>query len=136
MAASRPGVSGRRDWTFKRILDTFPRLAERINHGGGQLSGGEQQMLTIGRALMTNPDLLILDEATEGLAPKIARDIWAIIGAIRASGIAAIIVDKNFAAVSKFSDRSVILVKGRVVFDDASEALRAQEELHRKYLGV
>ena len=136
LMASRPGVSGRRDWTLKRVLDTFPRLAERLNHGGGQLSGGEQQMLTIGRALMTNPDLLILDEATEGLAPKIARDIWAIIGTIRAGGIAAIIVDKNFAAVSKFSDRSVILVKGRVVFDDTSESLRRQEELHRKYLGV
>jgi len=134
--AARPGVSGRRDWTYKRVLETFPPLAERLDHGGGQLSGGEQQMLTIGRALMTNPDLLILDEATEGLAPRIARDIWAIVGTIRASGIAAIIVDKNFAAVSKFCDRSVILVKGRVVFDDTSESLRRQEELHLKYLGV
>ena len=75
--AARAGVNGRRDWTYRRVLETFPRLAERLQHGGGQLSGGEQQMLTIGRALMTNPDLLILDEATEGLAPKIARDIWA-----------------------------------------------------------
>jgi branched-chain amino acid transport system ATP-binding protein len=134
--AARPGVTGRRDWTARRVLETFPRLAERLNHGGGQLSGGEQQMLTIGRALMTNPDLLILDEATEGLAPKIARDIWAIVATIRASGIATIVVDKNFAAVSKFSDRSVILVKGRVVFDDSSASLRHQEELHLKYLGV
>ena len=134
--AAGPGASGRRDWTTKRALETFPRLAERLQHSGGQLSGGEQQMLTIGRALMTNPDLLILDEATEGLAPKIARDIWAIIGTIRASGIATIIVDKNFAAVSKHSDRSVILVKGRVVFDDSSESLRHQEELRLKYLGV
>jgi len=134
--AARAGVNGRRDWTYRRVLETFPRLAERLQHGGGQLSGGEQQMLTIGRALMTNPDLLILDEATEGLAPKIARDIWAIVGTIRASGIATIIVDKNFAAVSKFSDRSIILVKGRVVFDDSSESLRLHEELHLKYLGV
>ena len=134
--AAGPGASGRRDWTTKRALETFPRLAERLRHSGGQLSGGEQQMLTIGRALMTNPDLLILDEATEGLAPKIARDIWAIIGTIRASGIATIIVDKNFAAVSKHSDRSVILVKGRVVFDDSSESLRRQDELRLKYLGV
>src|SRR5512143_10451 len=133
--AARPGPGGRRDWTLERVLETFPRLAERLSHGGGQLSGGEQQMLTIGRALLTNPDLLILDEATEGLAPLIARDIWAIIGAIRASGIATIIVDKNFAAVSKHTDRSVILVKGRVVFDDSSESLRRQEALHLKYLG-
>jgi len=134
--AAGTGPNGRRDWTYERILNTFPRLAERLHHGGAQLSGGEQQMLTIGRALMTNPDLLILDEATEGLAPMIARDIWTIIGTIRASGIAAVIVDKNFAAVSKHSDRSVILVKGRVMFDDTSEALRSQEELHLKYLGV
>jgi branched-chain amino acid transport system ATP-binding protein len=134
--AARAGVTGRCDWTTPRVLETFPRLAERLNHAGSQLSGGEQQMLTIGRALMTNPDLLILDEATEGLAPKIARDIWAIVGTIRASGIATIIVDKNFAAVSKFSDRSVILVKGLVVFDDTSASLRRQEALHLKYLGV
>jgi branched-chain amino acid transport system ATP-binding protein len=134
--AARAGLNGRRDWTAKRVLETFPRLDERLNHRGDQLSGGEQQMLTIGRALMTNPDLLILDEATEGLAPKIARDIWAIIGAIRASGIATIIVDKNFAAVSKHSDRSVILVKGLVVFDDTSDSLRRQEDLLFKYLGV
>lgn len=134
--AAGPASNGRCDWTIDRILGTFPRLSERLHLGGSQLSGGEQQMLTIGRALMTNPDLLILDEATEGLAPKIARDIWSIIGTIRASGIATIIVDKNFAAVSKHSDRSVILVKGQVVYDDSSETLRRREELHLKYLGV
>ena len=75
--AARAGAHGRRDWTYERVLETFPRLSERLDHGGAQLSGGEQQMLTIGRALMTNPDLLILDEATEGLAPLIAREIWA-----------------------------------------------------------
>jgi branched-chain amino acid transport system ATP-binding protein len=134
--AARAGVDGRRDWTFERVTATFPRLAERMAHGGAQLSGGEQQMLTIGRALMTNPDLLILDEATEGLAPKISREIWNIIGKIKQAGIAAVIVDKNFAAVSAVADRVQILVKGATVYDGSSIELRAQPELHQKYLGV
>ena len=92
--AARAGTAGQRDWTYERVLDTFPRLQERLSHGGQQLSGGEQQMLTIGRALMTNPDVLILDEATEGLAPLIAREIWRICGVIRESGISSVIVDK------------------------------------------
>jgi branched-chain amino acid transport system ATP-binding protein len=98
------------------VLETFPRLKERLGHGGQQLSGGEQQMLTIGRALMTNPDVLILDEATEGLAPLIAREIWRICGVIRASGISSVIVDKNWKHVTQVTDRNVILVKGEVVF--------------------
>jgi branched-chain amino acid transport system ATP-binding protein len=134
--AARAGPDGRRDWTLERVLATFPRLAERLGHGGGQLSGGEQQMLTIGRALMTNPDLLILDEATEGLAPLIAREIWAILRAIRESGIAAVIVDKNHAAVTSVADRAVVLVKGRVVFAGTSAELRGQPELLRRHLGV
>src|SRR5512144_1304168 len=89
--AAHPGLDGRCAWTYERILETFPRLAQRLGTGGDRLSGGEQQMLTIGRALMTNPDLLILDEATEGLAPHIAREIWRIVGAIRADGIATLI---------------------------------------------
>lgn len=134
--AARAGAGGRRDWTFERVMQTFPRLAERLAHGGAQLSGGEQQMLTIGRALMTNPDLLILDEATEGLAPKISREIWTIIGQIKQAGIAAVIVDKNFAAVSAVADRVVILVKGATVYQGASAELRGQPELHQRYLGV
>ena len=134
--AARPGVHGRRDWTYERILETFPRLAERLGHGGAQLSGGEQQMLTIGRALMTNPDLLILDEATEGLAPLIAKEVWAIVRRIKEAGIATVIVDKNFAAVSAIADRAVILVKGAVAYEGTSAELRAQPELHRRYLGV
>src|SRR5262249_17065947 len=106
--SARPGPDGRSEWKFERILATFPRLAERLSHGGGQLSGGEQQMLTIGRALMTNPDLLILDEATEGLAPLIAKEIWRIIADIRAHGIATLIVDKNYRAVTAIADRSMI----------------------------
>ncbi len=134
--AARAGADGRRDWTFERVMQTFPRLAERLDHGGAQLSGGEQQMLTIGRALMTNPDLLILDEATEGLAPKISREIWRIVGQIKQAGIAVVIVDKNFAAVSAVADRALILVKGVMVYAGTTAELRAQPELRAKYLGV
>jgi branched-chain amino acid transport system ATP-binding protein len=134
--AARAGADGRRDWTFERVMQTFPRLAERLEHGGAQLSGGEQQMLTIGRALMTNPDLLILDEATEGLAPKISREIWGIIGQIKQAGIAAVIVDKNFAAVSAVADRAVILVKGVTAYEGSTAELRAQPDLRMKFLGV
>ena len=134
--SARAGTKGQRDWTFERVLETFPRLAERLNHGGQQLSGGEQQMLTIGRALMTNPDLLILDEATEGLAPLIAREIWRICRVIRESGISSIIVDKNWKHVTQITDRNVILVKGEVVFEGSSEELLSKPELLEQYLGV
>ena len=134
--AARPAPSGQRDWDYQRVLETFPRLAERLSHGGQQLSGGEQQMLSIGRALMTNPNLLILDEATEGLAPLIAQEIWRIIRTIRESNIAAIVVDKNFAALSAITDRNVILVKGRVVFEGTGNELRAQPELLHQHLGI
>ena len=134
--AARPGTQGQRDWTYERVLETFPRLQERLGHGGQQLSGGEQQMLTIGRALMTNPDVLILDEATEGLAPLIAREIWRICGVIRASGISSIIVDKAWKQVTQVSDRNVILVKGEVVYQGSSAELRAQPQLLDQHLGV
>ena len=134
--AARAGSRGQRDWTYERVLETFPRLKERLNHGGQQLSGGEQQMLTIGRALMTNPDVLILDEATEGLAPLIAREIWRICGVIRESGISSVIVDKNWKHVTRVTDRNVILVKGEVVFAGSSPELLAKPELMEKYLGV
>ena len=136
LMAARPGINGQTDWNVDRVLRVFPRLAERLSHGGQQLSGGEQQMLSIGRALMTNPSLLILDEATEGLAPLIAREIWRIIGTIRETGVAAVVVDKNFAAVSAITDRNVILVKGRVVFEGSSAELRAQPDMMRQHLGV
>ena len=134
--AARAGTRGQRDWTYDRVLGTFPRLRARLSHGGQQLSGGEQQMLTIGRALMTNPDVLILDEATEGLAPLIARDIWRICGVIRESGISSVIVDKNWKHVTRVSDRNVILVKGAVVFEGSSSELHARPELLQQYLGV
>jgi branched-chain amino acid transport system ATP-binding protein len=134
--AARAGADGRRDWTYERVLETFPRLKERLGHGGQQLSGGEQQMLTIGRALMTNPQVLILDEATEGLAPLIAREIWRICALIRESGISSVIVDKNWKHVTQITDRNVILVKGEVVFSGTSDQLRDQPELLERYLGV
>ena len=134
--AARPGIDGRREWRYDRVLETFPRLGQRLGHGGQQLSGGEQQMLTIGRALMTNPHVLILDEATEGLAPLVAREIWRIIRLIRESGIATVLVDKNWKAVSDLTDRNVILVKGRVVFEGTGEQLRSQPGLLAEHLGV
>lgn len=134
--AARAGTRGQHDWTYERVLDTFPRLKERLNHGGQQLSGGEQQMLTIGRALMTNPDVLILDEATEGLAPLIARDIWRICEVIRASGISSVIVDKNWKHLTQITDRNIILLKGEVAFAGSSDELRAQPDLLTQLLGV
>ena len=139
--AGRPGsaadgVGRRNDWNYDRVLETFPRLKERLGHGGQQLSGGEQQMLTIGRALMTNPDVLILDEATEGLAPLIAREIWRICQLVRETGISSVIVDKNWKHVTRITDRNIILVKGEVVFAGSSADLHAQPELLQQHLGV
>jgi branched-chain amino acid transport system ATP-binding protein len=134
--AARPGTRGQNDWTCQRVLDTFPRLAERLQHGGQQLSGGEQQMLTIGRALMTNPDVLILDEATEGLAPLIAKEIWRICEVIRDSGISSIIVDKNWKHITQITDRNLILVKGQWAFEGTSVQLLADPDLLQKHLGV
>jgi branched-chain amino acid transport system ATP-binding protein len=134
--AARKGVDGRCQWDFDRVVAIFPRLLERAGQRGEQLSGGEQQMLSIGRALMTNPDVLILDEATEGLAPLIAREIWRIVREIRASGIATVIVDKNHRAVTLVADRLAILVKGTIVFEGASDRLHDQPELIHKHLGI
>jgi branched-chain amino acid transport system ATP-binding protein len=134
--AARAGRDGRRDWTFDRVLSTFPRLAERLGHGGAQLSGGEQQMLTIGRALLTNPELLILDEATEGLAPLIAREIWRIVREIRATGIATVIVDKNYAHVSALTDRNVVLVRGQVAYECDRATAHGDPAALARFLGV
>ena len=123
-------------WTFDRVLELFPRLAERVRNMGCQLSGGEQQMLAIGRALMTNPDLLVLDEATEGLAPLVRREIWAVIRRLKAAGIAALIVDKDIAALSGIADRCVIIAKGRIVYSGTPAALAADREAMIRHLGV
>ena len=136
LVAARPDVSGKHGWTLERVIQVFPRLSERLGHGGQQLSGGEQQMLAIGRALMTNPALLILDEATEGLAPLVASEIWRIVRELRQGGLAVIIVDKNFATVSTLTDRAILLVKGRIVFDDNGAELRRQAEILCQHLGI
>lgn len=136
LVAARPGVRGGQDWTYARVLDTFPRLRERLGHGGQQLSGGEQQMLAIGRALMTNPDLLILDEATEGLAPLIVAEIWKIIRQIRATGMSTLIVDRNYRAVLEHTDRCLVMEKGLIVHDSDSASLARQPEQLTRYLGV
>ena len=113
--AARPGIDGSRDWTLERVLALFPRLGARFGHLGMQLSGGEQQMVAIGRALMTNPKLMILDEATEGLAPLVVNEIWSVIAKVRADGIATLVVDRDYRRVAAHADRLVVLQKGRVV---------------------
>lgn len=133
--AERPGRGGRADWGMDRVLQTFPRLAERINQLGGRLSGGEQQMLSIGRALMTHPDLVILDEATEGLAPLIVHEIWRVIDEIKRGGMAVLIVDRDWHRVLSRSDRAYVLQKGRVVLQGEAQALLGDARLPQ-YLGV
>jgi branched-chain amino acid transport system ATP-binding protein len=127
--AARAGRDGRRDWTLDRVLATFPRLAERIANLGGQLSGGEQQMVSIGRALMTNPELEILDEATEGLAPLIVAEIWRVIDEIRAGGISTLIVDRDWRRVLARSERAIVLQKGQVALAGAADAVAADPAL-------
>jgi branched-chain amino acid transport system ATP-binding protein len=133
---ARPGIDGRRAWSYERVLETFPRLAQRLAHGGQQLSGGEQQMLAIGRALLTNPRLLILDEATEGLAPLVVAEIWRVIGAIRATGIATLVVDRDWRRVLDHTDRAVVLQKGRVELAAPSAELAAAPHRIAPFLGV
>jgi branched-chain amino acid transport system ATP-binding protein len=134
--AARRGPDGRDDWNLERVLETFPRLGQRLSHMGNHLSGGEQQMLTVGRALMTNPNLILLDEATEGLAPLIRREIWSVVMKIKQSGIAAVIVDKDIKALLGVADRNIILSKGQVVYEGTSAELAANPEVHQQFLGV
>ncbi|MGV3653566.1 MAG: ABC transporter ATP-binding protein [Noviherbaspirillum sp.] len=134
--SARAGVNGRRDWDYERVLETFPRLKERLDHGGMQLSGGEQQMASIGRALMTNPDLMILDEATEGLAPLIVQEIWRVITQIRETGISTLIVDRNYRAVLAHTDLAVVMEKGKIVLDGSSAELAQSPDDLGRYLGV
>ena len=133
-SANRDGRAN--PWTIARVYEFFPRLQERQRNRGNQLSGGEQQMLAIGRALMTNPKLLILDEATEGLAPLIRQEIWACLGRLKGEGQAILVIDKNIGALIGLADRHHIVEKGRVVWAGNSEALAKDAELQHKYLGV
>ena len=123
-------------WTIERVYEFFPRLAERQRNMGNQLSGGEQQMLAIGRALMTNPRLLILDEATEGLAPLIRQEIWDCLGRLKREGQAILVIDKNIAHLLPLADRHHIVEKGRDVWTGSSTALADDKELQHRYLGV
>ena len=131
-----PRDGGGSHWHYERVLDLFPRLAERRDHAGNHLSGGEQQMLAIGRALMTNPKLLILDEATEGLAPIIRTQIWDCLATLKAEGQSILIIDKNVKAIARLADHHYILDKGRVVWNGDSKTLLATKGLTERYLGV
>src|SRR5262249_47823209 len=136
IVAERPAANGNRSWTRSRVLELFPRLAERLKHRGDALSGGEQQMLALGRALLTNPRVLLLDEATEGLAPLLAREIWRVISALREGGVASVVVDRNVGAVLDHADRGPLLAKGEVVADLSSAERRPRPELRHRHLGV
>jgi len=123
-------------WTLERVFELFGNLKERQNHYGNQLSGGEQQMLAIGRALMTNPRLLILDEATEGLAPRIRAEIYRSIEQLKSEGLSLLVIDKDVRALTRVADRHYVLEKGRVVWSGSSTELAANRDIQRKYLGV
>jgi branched-chain amino acid transport system ATP-binding protein len=124
------------EWSLAKVHDLFPRLAERNASMGNQLSGGEQQMLAIGRALMTNPRLLILDEATEGLAPLIRAEIWRCLARLKASGLAILVIDKNVGALMRVADRHFLIERGRVVWKGSSQELAAAPDVQHRYLGV
>jgi len=133
-AANRHGAG--RPWTYERVVELFPRLAERANNMGNQLSGGEQQMLAVGRALMTNPHLLILDEATEGLAPLIRLEIWNCLDRLKQAGQSILVVDKNVDALTRLANRHYVIEKGRVVWQGDSAALLAAPDIQHRYLGI
>jgi branched-chain amino acid transport system ATP-binding protein len=124
------------EWSLQRVYDLFPRLAERETSMGDQLSGGEQQMLAVGRALMTNPTLLLLDEATEGLAPLIRQDIWRCLARLKQTGLSILVIDKNVGALTRVADRHFMIERGRVVWTGTSAALAAAPDVQHRYLGV
>ena len=137
LVATASNRAGHRDrWTLDRVLALFPPLAARVGAMGSQLSGGEQQMLAIGRALMTNPRLLILDEATEGLAPLVRVEIWRCLERLKQSGQAILLIDKNVRVLTRIADLHYILEKGRIVWTGTSEELERREEIQHRYLGV
>jgi branched-chain amino acid transport system ATP-binding protein len=133
-AAQRRAAEGA--WTLRRVYDLFPRLAERERSMGGQLSGGEQQMLAIGRALMTNPRLLILDEATEGLAPLIRLEIWRCLARLKGEGLSILVIDKNVEALTRIADRHYLIERGRVVWTGTSHELAQAPDVQHRYLGI
>lgn len=136
VAAAADRFGSRNPWTLAAIYVLFPRLAERASNMGNQLSGGEQQMLAIGRALMTNPKLLILDEATEGLAPLIREEIWSCLSLLKSRGQSILVVDKNVDHLARICDRHTIIERGRTVWSGTSDQLMAEPDLQHKYLGI
>ena len=136
VGTANTGPSGAGKWSLPRIWELFPKLRERNSSMGNQLSGGEQQMLAIARALMTNPDLLILDEATEGLAPLIRQEIWDCLRGLKREGQSILVIDKNIRALSEIADRHYIIEKGSVVWEGNSASLMENNEIKRKYLGI
>ena len=136
VATARRGAATASQWNLERVYGLFPRLKERRGNLGWQLSGGEQQMLAIGRALMTNPRLLVLDEATEGLAPVIREEIWRTLARLKSEGLAQIVIDKNIHHLAALADRHYVIEKGRVVWHGDSNALRGEPGLVHRYLGV
>jgi branched-chain amino acid transport system ATP-binding protein len=133
-AVNRAGIA--EPWTLDRVFRLFPRLAERGDSLGTQLSGGEQQMLSIGRALMTNPKLLILDEATEGLAPLLRTEIWRCLAGLKAAGLAILLIDKNVEALTRLADRHYVIEKGKIVWSGTSAELAASTEVQHRYLSI
>jgi branched-chain amino acid transport system ATP-binding protein len=136
LVAAAKRRDAKKPWTLDAVYDLFPAITERQNNLGNQLSGGEQQMVAIGRALMTNPSLLILDEATEGLAPKVCADIWKSLGRLKNAGLSILIVDKNLKALSCLCDRHYIVEKGRVAWQGTADQFSADPSIGRNYIGV
>jgi len=131
-----PREDSQSQWHYERVMDLFPQLVDRCDHAGSQLSGGEQQMLAIGRALMTNPKLLILDEATEGLAPIIRTQIWNCLAKLKSEGQSILVIDKNVKAIARLADHHYILDKGRIVWDGNSTSMLKTPGLTARYLGI
>lgn len=136
VATAHKGADSQGSWDLTRIYELFPKLNERKDSMGNQLSGGEQQMLAIARALMTNPKLLILDEATEGLAPLIREEIWQCLKSLKEKGQSILLIDKNIEAISSIADRHYIMEKGKIVWSDSSDALKSNPEIQHQYLGI
>jgi branched-chain amino acid transport system ATP-binding protein len=136
VVSARAGRDGRRAWTLDNVLCLFPRLAERLNHGGDQLSGGEQQMLAIGRALMTNPELRVIDEVTEGLAPLVMKEIWATVSKVQKAGMACLLVDRNFQSILQSTQHCYFMEKGRIVWAGKSADALGDRALLERFLGV
>ena len=136
VATARTGQGTSKPWTLDRVYELFPRLEDRQGSMGNQLSGGEQQMLAVGRALTTNPTLLLLDEATEGLAPLVRDEIWCCLSVLKSAGQAILIIDKNVETLTEICDHHFIVEKGHLVWNGNSDELRANPEIQQQYLGV